>query len=59
MNRQLPTRYEVCEKVPQHTSTDNPVLLSPFNSVEEALSTAKSYGYIGDNYYVRPISKST
>lgn len=53
-----PVKFEVCEKEPQHTSTENPVLLAPFDSEKEALMVAKSYGYVGENYFVRPIGST-
>ena len=55
MREYHPIQYEVCEVIPQHTSPNHPTLLAPFNTVQEALDAAKLYGYIGENYFVRPI----
>lgn len=54
---QTPERYEVCEREPRHCATANSVILAPFNSEKEALECADKYGYVGDNYFVRPIQK--
>ena len=52
IKQKFPEKWAVFEKVPAHGSTENSVILSPYNSKEEAESAREKYGYGTDNYYV-------
>jgi hypothetical protein len=45
-------QFAVYEKTPAHGKEENGVILSPFNTKEEAEHAMKMYGYDTDNYYV-------
>ena len=45
-------QYAVYERIAAHGAVDSGIILSPFNTVAEAIEAGKRYGYHGDNYYV-------
>jgi len=45
-------QFAVYEKEPVHGKDKNGVILSPYNTKEDAETASKKYGYHGDNYYV-------
>ena len=52
MNKLDKEQYAVYEKVPAHGNKVNGIILTPFNSKEEAEEARQKYGYGTDNYYI-------
>jgi hypothetical protein len=50
-------KFAVYEKEPRHGKDKNGVILSPFNTREDAEIAGKKYGYYGDNYYVDKLKR--
>ena len=52
------TRYVVCEVKAQHCANDGDIILSGhphgYKSKELAAAAAEKYGYVGDNYIIKP-----
>lgn len=45
-------QFAVYEKKPAHSSKENPVILAPFNTKDQAIQAMIKWGYNNDNYYV-------
>jgi hypothetical protein len=45
-------QFAVYEKNPAHSSKENPVILAPFNTKDQAIQAMIKWGYNNDNYYV-------
>jgi hypothetical protein len=50
-------QFAVYEKEPRHGKSKNNLIFGPFDSVKEAETQGKKYGYYGDNYYVDEITR--
>lgn len=45
-------QFAVYEKTTAHSSKENPVILAPFKTQEEAIQAMVKWGYNNDNYYI-------
>jgi hypothetical protein len=49
--------FSVYEKIPSHQKDINGIILSPFNTYDDAKSAMTKWGYNNENYYVDVTNK--
>lgn len=52
MKREIPKQYAVYEREPQICKKPHGIVLSPYDTSNEAEDARIKFGYVSDNYYV-------